>query len=117
VLCSGQANMLEVFHDGAGAMQRPFRDLWFTVGLADEAAFLQVLSNSALHRTVLYGESSSPIQTPVSIRLHLRAIRSLTARLDDRRPQVQEGLVGAITGLMAHDVRSFMVLLHNVHLS
>ena len=37
-----------VFQDDGG-LQRPLRDAWFAVSLADEAAFLQMLSNSALH--------------------------------------------------------------------
>jgi hypothetical protein len=91
-----------VFQDDGG-LQRPLRDAWFAVGLADEAAFLQVLSNSALHLDTLRNRSREPRESPLSVYYQLRAVRSINDRRQDSGTFLSDGNIGAVTALLCHD--------------
>lgn len=86
-------------------MQRPLRNAWFTVGLSDEAAFFQVMSNSALHLYALQNPTKEAEATALSTRYQQRTLRSIQKRLANGASDVNEGMIGAISALMAHDVR------------
>jgi hypothetical protein len=92
-----------VFQDDGG-LQRPLRDAWFAVGLADEAAFMQVLSNSALHLDALRNGGRKPRESPLSVYYQLRAVRSINDRRQDSGKFLSDGSIGAVAGLLCHDV-------------
>jgi hypothetical protein len=81
------------------------RDAWFTVGLQDEAAFTQILSNSALHLEMLRKGGKIVGETPDSTRYYTKAITSIRRRVDGATPETLNGIIGAVTGMMAHAVR------------
>jgi hypothetical protein len=91
-----------VFQDECGS-QRPFRDAWFAVGLTDKAAFMQVLSNSALHFDTLRN-GRKPQETQLSLYYQLRTVRSLNKRRQDEDRFLSNGSIGAVSMLMCHDV-------------
>ena len=93
-----------VFQD-EGGLQRPLRDAWFAVALADEAAFLQVLSNSALHLDAMRNGGRRPRESSQSIYFQLRTIKSVNDRLRDNNTFVSDESIGAVAALMVHDVR------------
>lgn len=93
-----------VFQDDVG-QQRPLRDAWFTVGIQDEAAFYTVLSNSALHLDSMQNGGKRASETTLSTQYYSRAIKSIMKRFHNLSdPGVLDGLIGAITGCMAHAV-------------
>lgn len=97
------SNVSEVFDDERGS-QRPLRDAWFTVGLQDEAAFTQILSNSALHLEIMLQGGKVVGETPDSTRYYTKAIASIRRRVDTATPETLIGIIGAVTGMMAHAV-------------
>jgi hypothetical protein len=98
-------NVPPVFNDELGH-QRPLRDAWFTVGLQDEATFSQVLSNSALHIEILRHGRDGVRETPDSIRYYTRAMASVRRRVDKANTETLEHIIGAVTGMLAHAVRT-----------
>lgn len=64
---------------------------------------LLVLSNSAAHRDRANGLPLGQ-KSPDANELYLRALESVNRRLLTTEPEISEGLVGAIAGLMTHNV-------------
>jgi hypothetical protein len=98
------SNNHAVFQDDGG-LQRPLRDAWFAVGLADEAAFLQVLSNSALHLDTMRNGGRRPRESRLSIYYQLRTVKSIKKRLANSSTSISDASIGAVAALMVHDVR------------
>ena len=87
-----------------GGLQRPLRDAWFAVGLADEATFLQVLSNSALHLDAMRFGGRRPRESHLSIDYQLRAVKIVNDRLQDISTFISDASIGAVASLTVHDV-------------
>ncbi|KAH8898164.1 hypothetical protein GQ53DRAFT_837144 [Thozetella sp. PMI_491] len=89
-----------IFQDDDSGQQKPLRDAWFTVGLEDEAAFLQVLANSALHLDSILHDGRLAHETSDSMKYHARALESVQRRISDGG--TSDGLLGSVTGFMCH---------------
>jgi hypothetical protein len=74
------------------------------VALSDEAAFLIVLSNSAAHMDRAKGLPLSHKNVEAD-RLYTQALESINKRLLTPKPDVSENLIGAISGLITHNVK------------
>jgi hypothetical protein len=98
-----ETHVIVVFQD-PDSQQRPLRDAWFTVGLEDEAAFLQVLANSALYLDSMRNNGRIAKETSDSMRYHARALVSVQERMKMGDGAVSDGLIGAVTGFMCHAV-------------
>jgi hypothetical protein len=104
----GTANMsLQlVFYDPDG-YQHAFRDMWYPVGLSDPSAFHIVLSNSVAHfnsaRIANGGQPSAENEEMLHYDL---AIRCVNDRIGNAAYQVTDGIIGAITGFICHNVCS-----------
>jgi len=94
-----------VFNDEQG-QQRPCRDAWFSTALQDEATFAQIISNSALHMEIMRRGRDNVCETPDSMRYYTRAIVSVRNRVGTAKREKLEAIIGTVTGMMAHAVRS-----------
>ncbi|KAE9988306.1 hypothetical protein EG328_011679 [Venturia inaequalis] len=97
-----ERSLLSMIFRDVDCTQYAHRYEWFSVALIDEATMLLVLSNSAAHRDRVNG---LPIgqKSPDAHELYLRALESVNRRLLKPEPEISEGLVGAIAGLMTHN--------------
>ena len=77
-----------------------YRDGWLLVGLADPAAFQQVLSMFAFHMYSLYHH----IPVWESLSYHDLAVKSVKERLLDPALGVSDGVVGAVIGFVCQTV-------------
>lgn len=77
-----------------------YRDGWLLVGLADAAAFQQVLSMFVIHMCSLYHH----IPIWESLSYHELAVKSVKERLSDPALSVSDGIVGAVIGFVCHTV-------------
>jgi hypothetical protein len=93
---------LAVFHDEIDT-QRPMRSAWFTLGFLDKATLYIILANSAAHMDRLRGlkDGQKSLETD---KYHLMALQSINKRLGQSEMEVTEGLIGAATGFMCHNV-------------
>lgn len=66
---------------------------------------LLVLSNSAAHRDRTNGLPLGQ-KSPDADQLYMRALESVNRRLLKPEPEISEGLIGAISGLITHNVSS-----------
>jgi hypothetical protein len=73
------------------------------VALSDEATFLIVLSNSAAHMDRAKGLPPGHKSVEAD-RLYIQALESINKRLLTPKPDVSDGLIGAISGLITHNV-------------
>lgn len=97
-----------VFADEVGGQQRALRDAWFSVGLSDEAAFLTVLSNSALHLNSMQNGGAPADETGAAVKYQTEAVAIINKRLADGAAEgqacVSDETIGAITGLVCNAV-------------
>jgi hypothetical protein len=85
------------------------RDAWFSVGLADEAAFFQVISNSALHLQSIKNKRHHPKDNSESMHYHTLALKSVYSRIGAGEPSTTDGMIGAISGFMAYSVSKLFI--------
>jgi hypothetical protein len=90
--------------DGPNGTTRTVRDAWLALESDDDAAFQQLLANSALHLDRRRNGRIEPIETVTSMQFQTRAIRSLQAKLV-KNSVITDGMISAVTGLMGYDVR------------
>lgn len=84
------------------------RDAWFTVGLADKAAFMAVLSNSALHCSSRHKGGRLAEDTAAAVRYQTEAVSIINQRLIsavlENEVGVSEQTIGAVAGLVCNAV-------------
>lgn len=90
-----------VFRDDG--QQRPLRDAWFSVGLADKAAFMAVLSNSVLHLDSKRKGGRPAEDTAAAVMYQTEAVTMINQQLNsytfEGEIQVSEATIGAVSGL------------------
>lgn len=83
----------------------PFRTPWLSIGLADAASWYITLANTALARNMKPGDPKPEFETDTeAMRLYTKSLQSVSKRLADPNERGKEGLIGAITGFICHDV-------------
>ncbi|TID26678.1 Ubiquitin carboxyl-terminal hydrolase 16 [Venturia nashicola] len=97
-----EKSLLSMIFRDVDCTQYAHRYEWFSVALLDEATMLLVLSNSAAHRDRASGLPLGQ-KSPDASELYLRALASVNRRLLEPKPEISDGLVGAIAGLMTHN--------------
>lgn len=96
----------QVFRDDEQAQQKPLRDAWFSVGLTDRAAFLLVLSNSALHLNSIGegGLKADDAWTATAIRYQTEAVAIINQRLSTDLSDTLDATIGTVSGLVCNAV-------------
>lgn len=90
--------------------QRPVRDAWFSVGLTDKAAFLTILSNSALHLSSKRKGGLLADETTAAVKYQTEAVSLISRRLEDiaaaknKRRDISDETIGAVSGLVCNAV-------------
>lgn len=80
------------------------------MGLADKAAFLAVLSNSALHLSSMRKGGLAADETAAAVRYQTEAVSIISRRLENHSAQGDESLdlsdenIGAVSGLLCNAV-------------
>jgi hypothetical protein len=79
------------------------RSQWFTMGFLDVAGFYIILSNAAAHRDQLQGvkEGEKGIEAE---KYHLLALERVNSQLAQTDLGVSDGLIGAVSGFVCHNV-------------
>lgn len=99
-----------VFLDTGDSQQRPVRDAWFSVGLSDKAAFLAVLSNSALHLSSMRKGGLPADETAAALTFQTEAVSIINQRLAQSAAKneimigASDGTIGAASGLICNAV-------------
>ncbi|KAJ4391686.1 hypothetical protein N0V93_005306 [Gnomoniopsis smithogilvyi] len=94
-----------------GSQQQPLRDAWFSIGMTDEAAFMAVLSNSALHMdSRQYGGTKVAGETTTAVIYQTAAVALVNERLTTITQQDSienlDAVIGAVSGLVCNaDIR------------
>lgn len=94
---------------GHGGQQQPLRDAWFSVGLMDKAAFLNLLANSALHLSSMRKGGLPTDETTVAVKYHMEAVSIVSKRLEvsvskGQSLDVSDETIGAVSGLICNAV-------------
>jgi hypothetical protein len=90
--------------DGPNGTTTTVRDTWLALETDDDAAFQQLLANSALHLDRRRNGRPEPIETHTSIQFQTRAIRALQSKLV-KNSVITDGMISAVSALMGYDVR------------
>lgn len=97
---------ISVFQDDG--QQRPLRDAWFSVGMADKAAFMAVLSNSALHMNSSERGGQLAEETAAAIKYQTEAVAIVNERLKtvsvQNNVELWDATIGAVSGLVCNAV-------------
>ena len=96
--------MAIVFNDNLSSNFGFYRNGWLPIGLADAAAFQQVLSMFGSHLRALYGHETL-FSISESLTYHTRAITSVKERLSDPALNISDGMIGAVIGFACNAVR------------
>lgn len=95
-----------VFQDDG--QQRPLRDAWFSVGMTDKAAFMTVLSNSALHVDSIRRGGRTAEESGAAVKYQTEAVGIISQRLKTASPQDDvdgwDATIGAVSGLVCNAV-------------
>jgi hypothetical protein len=78
--------------------------VWISLETNDEAAFQQLLANSALQLDSLRNGGKEPRETPASIKFQTRAARSVQDKLGIKNAIVTDGMIIAVSGLITYSV-------------
>lgn len=101
-----------VFQDDG--QQRPLRDAWFSVGMADKAAFMAVLSNSALHINSSQRGGQIAEETAAAVKYQTEAVSIVNERLKttslQNNHELLDATIGAVSGLVCNAVRETLRL-------
>ncbi|CZR53949.1 uncharacterized protein PAC_03832 [Phialocephala subalpina] len=81
----------------------PFRDACLPVGMMDEAAFHQVLSNALLNISCRRS-AGAKMETYDAMMHHTLAINSITGRIQDVEAATSDGFIGAVVSFMCYHV-------------
>lgn len=96
-----------VFQDDG--QQRPLRDAWFSVGMTDKAAFMAVLSNSALHINSSQRGGQIAEETAAAVKYQTEAVAIVNKRLQNwslqQNVELWDATIGAVSGLVCNAVR------------
>lgn len=79
----------------------PFRDACLPVGMMDEAAFHQVLSNALLNISCCRS-AGAKMETYDAMMHHALAINSINERIQDVKTATSDGFIGAVVGFMCY---------------
>ncbi|KUJ08478.1 uncharacterized protein LY89DRAFT_724952 [Mollisia scopiformis] len=79
----------------------PFRDACLPVGMLDEAAFHQVLSNALLN-IASRRPTGAQTETYDAMNHHALAINSINERIKDVKTATSDGFIGAVAGFMCY---------------
>jgi hypothetical protein len=101
-----------IVNDESCGKFRSFKDVWFPIALAGPAVFHQVLSNSSLHLSQLRGSRGANFE---SMAHHAAAIRSVNLRIAHPTLGVSDGIIGAVTAFLCHDVSSLSKLEFSIY--
>ncbi|KAI1429936.1 hypothetical protein F5Y12DRAFT_781557 [Xylaria sp. FL1777] len=83
----------------------PFRTPWLFIGLADSAAWYITMANTVLFRKMKLGDVKPEYNTDTeALKWYTLSLQSISKRLADPNERSKEGLMGAITGFICHDI-------------
>jgi hypothetical protein len=91
--------------DGPHGTRYTVRDAWFSLALDDAGSLQQLLATAALHLESAQNGHKEPRETPLSLQFHTMSIRSVRERLQNSSFVATDGMITAVIGLLAYDVR------------
>ena len=86
-------------HTGLGPGTAAFKSIWFEKSMRDPAAFLQQLSTTSMHLSLIQG--NDPSQAFIYQQM---AIHSVNDRLSDPVQSLSSGIAAAVVSFLVYDV-------------
>lgn len=85
---------------------KPYRDAFFHIAIRDQAAFLQLLANAELLRTLQNAhEPNAKVEiTYTATKYHTKAINIANSRLHDSKDGISDGVISTVLIMAVYNV-------------